>query len=143
MLELYLRNSREELACGRPARPRQRQEAGGGGKGKLSPRDSIPYCTANRPPVSNQRLPEVLDGRHPLGGSWLHTRWMHPTGVGGDWGWGCTRGEGAPVKILAASAAQAGKAQYTGATKSALLWRTRKLEPQATQGPLHIEQLGA
>ena len=36
-----------------------------------------------------------------------------------------------------------GKAQNPGATESALLWRTRKLEPHSTQGPLHIEQPGA
>ena len=52
-------------------------------------------------------------------------------------------GESAPVKLLAAWAAQAGKAQNAGATESALLWSTRKLEPQAMQGTLHIEQPGA
>ena len=36
-----------------------------------------------------------------------------------------------------------GKAQNAGATESALLWSTRKLEPHSTQGPLHIEQPGA
>ena len=36
-----------------------------------------------------------------------------------------------------------GTAQNAGATKSALLWRTRKLEPHSTQGLLHIEQPGA
>ena len=36
-----------------------------------------------------------------------------------------------------------GKAQNTGATESALLWSTRKMEPHSTQGPLHIEQPGA
>ena len=36
-----------------------------------------------------------------------------------------------------------GKTQNAGATESALLWRTRKLEQHATQGPLHIEQPGA
>ena len=41
---------------------------GGGGcqlepeRGKLGPREGIPYKTANRLPVSNQRLPEILDG---------------------------------------------------------------------------------
>ena len=35
---------------------------GGGEKGNLSPRDGIPYHIANRLPVSNQRLPEILDG---------------------------------------------------------------------------------
>ena len=36
-----------------------------------------------------------------------------------------------------------GKAQNTGATESAPLWRTLKLEPNSRQGPLHIEQPGA
>ena len=36
-----------------------------------------------------------------------------------------------------------GKTQNAGATESALLWSTRKLEPHSTQGPLHIEQPGA
>ena len=36
-----------------------------------------------------------------------------------------------------------GKTQNAGATESALLWRTRKLELHSTQGPLHIEQPGA
>ena len=36
-----------------------------------------------------------------------------------------------------------GKEQNAGATESALLWRTWKLESQAMQGMLHIEQLGA
>ena len=35
------------------------------------------------------------------------------------------------------------KTQNTGATESALLWRTRKLELHSTQGLLHIEQPGA
>ena len=34
----------------------RRQE--GGERGRLSPKDCIPFRTANRPPVSNQRLPE-------------------------------------------------------------------------------------
>ena len=42
-----------------PARGRRH---GGGERGKLGPRDSTPYQTANRLPVSNQRLPEILDG---------------------------------------------------------------------------------
>ena len=55
---------------------------GGGERGKLGPRDSIPYHTANGPPVSNQRLPEILDGRHPLGESQLNTRRTHDTKAG-------------------------------------------------------------
>ena len=81
---------------------------GGGERGKLGLRDSIPYQTVNRPPVSNQRPPEILDGQHPPGRSWLDTGRMHPTGAGGDWGWG-RRGEkahrtrgSAPVKLLTA-----------------------------------------
>jgi len=31
-------------------------------RGKLSAREGIPYQTANRLPVSNQRLSEILDG---------------------------------------------------------------------------------
>ena len=42
---------------------------GGGERGKLSLREGTPYHTANRLPASNQRLPETLDGQHPLGGS--------------------------------------------------------------------------
>ena len=53
------------------ATTRWRQEVGGGERGKLGPRDSIPYQTANRLPVSNQRLPESLDGQHLPGGSRL------------------------------------------------------------------------
>ena len=61
-----LSKSREELTgCG-PTQPRRRQ--GGGERGRLGPKDRIPYRTANRPPVSNQRPPEILDGRHSPGG---------------------------------------------------------------------------
>ena len=64
---------------------------GGGERGKLGPRDGTPYQTANRPAVSNQRLPEILDGRHPLGGSRLETSSQeqiqeHPKGPCGNWG---------------------------------------------------------
>ena len=51
---------RVELAGCEPAHPPP--EAGGGRhqpepeRGKLSPREGIPYQTANRLPVSNQRL---------------------------------------------------------------------------------------
>ena len=54
--------------------------------GKLGPKDGIPYHTANRSPFSNQRLPEILEGRHPLGGSTsagrVDIRWegRHPLG---------------------------------------------------------------
>ena len=71
-----------------PARPRRRQGAGGRGKGQARPQDRIPYRTASRPPVSNQRPPEILDGRHPPGGSRGDIGRTHPTSAGGDWGWG-------------------------------------------------------
>ena len=65
-------NTREELAgCGLAHPP---LEAGGGGEGKggkLGPREGIPYQTANRLPISNQRLPEILDGWHLPGESQL------------------------------------------------------------------------
>ena len=83
-----LSKSREELACSGPAQSRRRQEAGGWERGILGPKDCIPYNTAKRPPVSNQRPPEILDGRHPPGGSRLDTGRRHPTGAGGDWSWG-------------------------------------------------------
>ena len=60
----------------------------------------------------------------------------------GNWGWdhggekAHRTGESASVKLLAAWATRAGKAQNAGPTESALLWNTRKLEPHATQGPL-------
>ena len=100
-------NSREELAgCG-PAQPRRRLGAAGRGKGQARPQGPQPLPTANWPPVSNQRPPEILDGRHPLGGSWRDTGRGHPTVAGGDWGWGRggqkarAPGESAPVKLLA------------------------------------------
>ena len=79
-----LSKSREELACCGPAQPCQ-QEAGGRGKGQTPPQGPHPpYHTANRPPVSNQRLPEILDDRRSLGGSRLNIRCTHPTGTGGN-----------------------------------------------------------
>ena len=104
-------NSREELAGGGPAHPAGGRRQGWGERGKLDPREGIPYHTANRSPVSNQRLPEILDGWHPPGGSQLNTRRMHPTGALGNWGWGRggekahRTGESPPVKLLAAWAA--------------------------------------
>ena len=93
--------SREELTgCG-PAQARRRQEAGGGERGRLGPKDRSPYPTADRPPVSNQRPHEILDGRHPPGGSRRDTGRRHLTSAGGDWVWGCG-GERAPGKLLAA-----------------------------------------
>ena len=43
-------------------------------------------------------------------------------------------------KPLAACAAEAAEDTHAGATESTLLWRTRKLEPNSVQGPLHVEQ---
>ena len=77
-----LSNSREEPAGGRPAHPCRGRRQRGGERGKLSPREGTPYQTANRPPISNRILPEILDGRHPPGGSRLNTRRTHPTGMG-------------------------------------------------------------
>ena len=87
-----LSNSREELAGGRPAIPRQRWEAGGRGNGQMWPQRWHPYQTANRLPISNQRLLEILDGWHPLGESQLETSSLEQTqGAGtslrGNWGW--------------------------------------------------------
>ena len=38
-------------------------------KGQTRPREGIHYQNANKLPVSNQRLPKILDGWHLLGGS--------------------------------------------------------------------------
>ena len=76
--------SREELAGYGPAQPRGRLEAWGRGKRQARPQGPQPLPTANRPPVSNQRPPEILDGRHPPGGSPRDTGRRHPTGAGRD-----------------------------------------------------------
>ena len=52
-------------------------------------------------------------------------------------------GRGSPSSSWLPELLGPGKAQNAGATESALLWRTRKLELHSTQGPLHIEQPGA
>ena len=81
---------REELAgCGRTSSARGRRQEGGE-RGKLGPKDRSPYRAANRPPVSNQTPPEILDGRHPPGGSWRDTGCWQGLGLG------TRRGEGAP-----------------------------------------------
>ena len=60
-----------------------------------------------------------------------------------------TEGKGAPhpgrgrPSLWLPELLRPGKAQNAGATESALLWSTRKLEPHSTQGTLHIEQPGA
>ena len=62
---------------------------------------------------------------------------------------GAAEGKGAPhpgrgrPSLWLPEPLRPGKAQNTGATESAVLWSTRKLEQHATQGPLHIEQPGA
>ena len=57
-----LSKSREELAGFDWPSPTGGRRQGGGERGRLGPKDRIPYRTANRPPVSNQRPPEILDG---------------------------------------------------------------------------------
>ena len=90
-------NTREEPeAVDRPI-PRRRQETGGRGKGQTQPQRWHPYQRANRLPASNQRLPEILDDRHPPGGSQLESSSPEQTQETG-WDRGgekahCTRGE--------------------------------------------------
>ena len=81
-------------ASDQPSRTGGRRQ-GGGERGRLGPKDRIPYRTANRPPVSNQRPPEILDGRHPPGGSLRDTGRRHPTRPARA-GMGWRRGEGVP-----------------------------------------------
>ena len=57
-----LSNSREELASSGLAHPPLEAEGRGEGKGQTLPQRQDPYHTANRPAVSNQRPPEILDG---------------------------------------------------------------------------------
>ena len=125
-----------------PARGRRQ---GAGERGKLGRKDGTPYHTANTPPVSNQRLPEILDGRHPPGGSWLNSRRTHPTGTGGN-RLGRRRGEGVPHpgRVRPSSSwlpelLRPGKAQNAGTAESALLWNTRGLEPRAEPEPRRCE----
>ena len=112
-----LRNSREE-----PPHPRWRKEAGGGERGKLSPREATPSHPANRPRFLSEDFLRP-DRRRALGPRTAHV-------------------QRAPTPWLP-EPLKPGKTQNTGATESALLWRTRKLELHATQGLLHIEQPGA
>ena len=81
--------------------PTRGRRQGGEERGKLGPRDSTPYQTANRLPVSNQRRPEILDGRHPPGGLRLEANSWEQTQGTSDWSarklrLGPRRGEGAP-----------------------------------------------
>ena len=179
---------REELA-----RPRWRKEAGGGERGKLSPRDATPSHTANRPRFLSKDFlrPEAHWGRggkrraapgesapKPLaaraarcGGKrltaprrtraslWLPepltaegkgapqpergrpSLWL-PGPLAAERKGALHPGRGRPSLWLP-EPLRPGKTQNAGATESALLWRTRKLEPHSMQGPLHIEQPGA
>ena len=84
----------------RTAHPHRRQEAGEG-KGANSAQRRHLYQMANRLPVSNQRLPEIQDGRHLPGGSRLEISSPEQTqGAPHQCGWklrlGPRRGEGAP-----------------------------------------------
>ena len=115
-----LRNSREE-----PAHPRWRKEAGGGERGKLSPREATPSHPANRPRFQSKDFLRP-DRRR----------------AGAEEGKGAPRpGRGRPSLWLP-EPLMPGQAQNTGAPESALLRSTQKLEPHSTQGPLHIEQPG-
>ena len=86
-----LSNSKEELAGHKPAHPPLEaggRGQGGGKRGKPGPRDGIPHQTANRLPVSKQRLPEILDGWHPPRGSQLETSSPeHTQCMCTNWGW--------------------------------------------------------
>ena len=126
--------------------PRQRQEAGGRGKGQTRPQGRHPYQMANRHPASNQRLPETLDGRHPPGGSQPEISFTEQTqGTSKQCAQklrlGPQRGEGAPHpgRVRPSSSwlpelLRPGKAQNTGPTESAPLWSTREPEPER-RGP--------
>ena len=122
---------------------------GGGERGKLGPRDGTPA--------------KLQTGLQFLTKDFLRLwmvdiRWegrakhkVHaPDWRGQKLRLGPRRGEGAlhPGRVRPSSSwmpelLRPQKAQNAGAAKSALLWRTRKLEPHATQGLLHIEQPGA
>ena len=92
------------------------------------PQRSYPSHTANRPRVLSK---DFLRPNPPAASA------------------GAAEGKGAPhrgrgrASLWLPEPLRPGKTQNAGATESALLWRTRKLEPHSTQGPLHIEQLGA
>ena len=68
-----------------------------------------------------------------------------PTG-GARWGRGgkrCTTLGRTRASLWLPELLRPGKTQHAGTTESALLWRTRKLEPHWIQGLLHTEQPGA
>ena len=139
-------------------------------RGKLSPKDRIPYHTAIRRPVSNQRLSEILDGKTSAGRVAARHKAQAPTGAGGDWGWECggekahtpdwhgqklrlgpRRGEGAPHPGRVSPSSSwlpellgwGRHKMQAAAFCSVLLWNPRGLEPRAAQGTLRIEQPGA
>ena len=97
---------------------------------------------ANRLPASNQRLPEILDGRHPPGGSQLESSSPELTQGAPDrcvqkLRLGPWRGDGTlhPGRVRSSSSwlpelLQPGKAQNAGPTESASLWRTQKPESE-------------
>ena len=98
---------REELAgCGRTSSARGRRQ-GCGERGRLGPKNRSPYRAANRPPVSNQRPPEILDGRHPREGRGGNPGRRHLTGQRGRAGTGAGDAEGrrraAPGRVLPSS----------------------------------------
>ena len=103
---------------------------------------------ANRPLVPIERIPE----NPPPGGSRLEansSEQMQAAGTLPAARAGGTEGKGAPhpgkgrPSLWLPGLLRPGKAQNAGATESALLWNTGKLELHSMQGPLHIEQPGA
>ena len=78
---------------------------GGGERGKLGPKDSIPYHTANRPPVSNQRLPEISGWSTSAGTAKHRAQAPNPCPTKAGAAEGRRRAaprESAPIKLLAA-----------------------------------------
>ena len=77
--------SREDLAAQASDRPSPARgwRQGERERGRLGPKDRIPYRIANRPPVSNQRPSEILPG-----GLRGDTGCRHLTSAGGAWSWG-------------------------------------------------------
>ena len=148
--EQRVRASPEESsqAEDRPS-PAGGRRQGGGERDRLGPKDRSPCRNAKRPPVSNQRPPDRRGQGLGLGtrrGEGARTRlaWAKTETGTTEGRRRAAPGESAPVKPLAAWDARTRKAQKAGAAFcSALLWKTRGLEPCATQGMLHIEQPGA
>ena len=108
---------------------------------------------ANRLPVSNQRLPEILDGWHLPGGSQPEISFLEETQGTPDQHVeteaGITEGirhtapgESVLVKLLAAWAARMRKAKNAGPAESVPFWSTWKPEPERL-GPEKCMQLRA